>query len=109
MQRLKEEGNMRNYANRRRRSPFCLFPGYNWCGPGFSGPGRPINAVDAACKAHDKCYLTYRDYCACDQAFIRRLEELQTPYSREGRHAHKMLHYMRTQRIFTCGFRKPRF
>ena len=29
-------------------------PGTNWCGPG--GGGTPTTRVDAACKAHDRCY-----------------------------------------------------
>ena len=28
--------------------------GSHWCGPGGAGP--PINALDAACKAHDQCF-----------------------------------------------------
>ncbi|MCP3028417.1 phospholipase [Halobacillus sp. A5] len=101
---------MRKYKYRR-RSPFCLFPGYNWCGPACSGPGEPVNAVDAACKAHDQCYLYYGDYCACDRAFIRRLEELQNPYTIEGRHARMMLRYMKAQKVVTCGLslKKPWF
>ena len=41
---------------RKGRFRFCVFPGYNWCGPGCNGPGAPINELDAACKAHDICY-----------------------------------------------------
>lgn len=28
----------------------------NWCGSGYSGPGTPIDDVDACCKSHDQCY-----------------------------------------------------
>src|SRR5260370_31958327 len=28
--------------------------GTHWCGAGGAGP--PVNELDAACKAHDKCY-----------------------------------------------------
>nr|WP_226585647.1 phospholipase [Halobacillus litoralis] len=87
-----------------RRPRFCLFPGYKYCGPGCSGPGEPLNAVDAACKKHDECYRYYRDYCACDEAFIRRLERLQNPYTEEGRQARVIYKYMRLQRLFTCSF-----
>ena len=56
-----------------RRPRFCVFPGYNWCGPGCNGPGEPINEVDAACKAHDICYRGYEDRCKCDSEFLHRL------------------------------------
>ncbi|AXI08531.1 phospholipase [Oceanobacillus zhaokaii] len=92
--------------NRRRRSPrFCIFPGYNWCGPGCSGPDKPINAVDAACKEHDICYRKTRDYCRCDDQFVNRLTKLQDPYTEEGRQARLMLQYMRIQRDINCLFR----
>lgn len=91
---------------RRRRSPrFCVFPGYNWCGPGCSGPDKPINDVDAACKEHDICYQKTRDYCRCDDQFVNRLAKLQDPYTEEGRHARLMLQYMRIQRDINCLFR----
>lgn len=86
------------------RPRFCLFPGYNYCGPGCSGPGNPLNAVDAACKQHDECYRYYGDYCMCDRAFLHRLKQLQNPYTQEGRHARMMYKYMKLQQIFTCGF-----
>ncbi|MBF0807631.1 hypothetical protein E4U03_03235 [Rothia nasimurium] len=28
----------------------------NWCGPGHSGPGEPIDLLDSRCKDHDLCY-----------------------------------------------------
>ncbi|QAS52625.1 phospholipase [Halobacillus litoralis] len=87
-----------------RKPGFCIFPGYNYCGPGCSGPGAPVNAVDAACKEHDECYRYYGDYCACDTAFIKQLEMLQNPYTIEGRHARTMYKYMKMQRFFTCAF-----
>lgn len=84
----------------------CIFPGYKWCGPGCSGPGTPINRVDAACKAHDECYLNYgpRSRCKCDIEFLRRLETCRNPYTKEGRQANTIYQYMRAQKIFTCGF-----
>ncbi|RDW19428.1 phospholipase [Oceanobacillus arenosus] len=93
--------------NRRGRgSPrFCIFPGYNWCGPGCSGPDKPINAVDAVCKEHDICYRKTGDYCRCDVQFVNRLAKLQNPYTEEGRHARLMLQYMRIQRDINCLFR----
>ncbi|RWZ52168.1 phospholipase [Halobacillus fulvus] len=90
--------------NHRFRPRFCLFPGYKYCGPGCSGPGVPLNAVDAACKEHDECYAYYGNYCECDLAFIEKLKHLQNPYTTEGRHARLMYNYMKFQRFFTCSF-----
>lgn len=88
----------------RRRSPrFCIFPGYNWCGPGCSGPGAPINEVDAACKAHDECYSRGRDRCECDRAFLERLRPNINPYTQQGRHARLLYNYMKLQSSFTCN------
>jgi hypothetical protein len=46
----------------------------NWCGPGNSGPGAPIDAVDQVCCLHDKCY-TDRGYldCSCDRDLVARM------------------------------------
>jgi len=43
----------------------------NWCGPGHSGPGTPVDAVDEACCRHDQCYCD-RGYfdCSCDRGLI---------------------------------------
>jgi hypothetical protein len=48
----------------------CLFPGYRWCGPGCSGPGAPVNDVDACCKGHDDCLQSGRSRCYCDKKFM---------------------------------------
>ncbi|WP_081672926.1 phospholipase [Pontibacillus marinus] len=80
----------------------CIFPGYKYCGPGCSGPGAPVNAVDAACKAHDECYRLFGPSCHCDQIFLRRLYQLQNPYTEEGRHARVLYNYMKLQMLFTC-------
>ncbi|QHE53574.1 phospholipase [Pontibacillus sp. HMF3514] len=81
---------------------FCIFPGYKYCGPGCSGPGAPVNAVDAACKAHDECYRFFGPSCHCDQVFLSRLYELQNPNTEEGRHARVLYNYMKLQTLFTC-------
>lgn len=41
----------------------------NYCGYGrVNGDFRlpPVDALDAACKAHDACYMRIPDHCACD-------------------------------------------
>lgn len=90
-------------ARRRNGKPrFCVFPGYNWCGPGCSGPGAPINDVDAACKAHDECYRRGNNRCECDREFLRRLEPKINNYTPKGRHARTLYNYMKLQTAFTC-------
>ncbi|MGM8211168.1 phospholipase [Virgibacillus sp. W0430] len=82
---------------------FCLFPGYNWCGPGCRGPGAPINAVDAACKAHDFCYKKYGPSCTCDRAFLEQLRPLINSHTQQGRQAKIIYNYMKLQSFFTCS------
>lgn len=89
---------------RENRGPrICVFPGYNWCGPGCNGPGEPINEVDAACKAHDKCYRGYGDRCKCDSEFLRRLRPHINQNSEKGRRARTLYNYMKIQTRFTCN------
>lgn len=80
----------------------CIFPGYNWCGPGCSGPGAPINNIDAACKAHDECYRMNGSRCVCDKELLHRLQSFRNPYSREGRQANIIYNYMKVQSFFRC-------
>ncbi|MFC5131892.1 phospholipase A2 family protein [Paeniglutamicibacter kerguelensis] len=43
----------------------------NWCGPGHSGPGEPIDAVDEACCRHDTCFREQGyDDCDCNRTAI---------------------------------------
>lgn len=62
----------------------------NWCGPGLSGPGDPVDSLDSACKQHDNCYdaaeIPYEDYAecrpgdkrSCDQAFVDSMNALDS-------------------------------
>lgn len=88
---------------RNRGIGFCVFPGYNWCGPGCHGPGAPTNDVDAACKAHDDCYRMGGNRCDCDQEFLNQLYHKIDPYTQKGRHARLLYHYMKVQTSFTCN------
>lgn len=81
---------------------FCIFPGYNWCGPGCSGPGAPVNKVDAACKQHDMCYRKHGNRCECDQFFLNRLRPMINSRTQEGRHAQTIYNYMKFQTALTC-------
>lgn len=62
----------------------CIYG--RWCGPGCSGPGAPLDDVDACCQAHDRCYSA-RGYssCSCDRALLSCLapkRDLSTPKGR---------------------------
>jgi hypothetical protein len=88
-------------GRREARSGFCIFSGYKWCGPGCSGPGKPINAVDACCKVHDEC-LRFRSQCECDRKFLRCLRPKVGLTSEKGRTAALMYTYMKIETTFTC-------
>lgn len=48
------------------------FPVYgNWCGPNY-GAGKPIDAMDACCMHHDRCYddTAIYNHCSCDHALL---------------------------------------
>jgi Phospholipase A2. len=48
-----------------------LFHGH-WCGAGDENRAAPVDALDAACRAHDLCYeRAGRGACACDKAFLK--------------------------------------
>nr|WP_264805137.1 phospholipase [Cytobacillus sp. NCCP-133] len=92
----------------RKRSSRCLFPGYNWCGPGCSGPGAPKNAVDACCRSHDQCWTSGRSKCRCDQEFLRCLRPKVNMFNEEGIIAGIMYIYMNIQSNFTCSPNRKR-
>jgi hypothetical protein len=47
-----------------------LFHG-NWCGVGDVNRASPVDALDAACRAHDLCYERVgRGACQCDKALL---------------------------------------
>jgi hypothetical protein len=48
-----------------------LFHG-NWCGTGDANRASPVDAFDAACRAHDLCYEKVgRGACSCDRTFLK--------------------------------------
>lgn len=57
-------------VNRFNKKGFCLPGGYRYCGPGCSGPGKPINYVDSCCQKHDACINRYGHCYQCDQMLI---------------------------------------
>ncbi|MBU3093913.1 hypothetical protein KPL35_17940 [Clostridium sp. CF011] len=47
------------------------FPFYGkWCGPGYSGPGTPIDNIDNCCKTHDNCYGGGGNKKNCDMQLV---------------------------------------
>ena len=83
-----------------RKRKNCLFPGYRWCGPGCSGPGAPINDVDACCKAHDQCIERYGYSYQCDRKFVNCLRPKVNFYTRKGRTAALMYGFIKVQLAF---------
>jgi hypothetical protein len=60
----------------------------NWCGPGQSGPGAPVDPIDQACCRHDICFCERGyDRCGCNLDLIEGLSEavLDSRSSAEGR------------------------
>lgn len=84
---------------RRRKFGLC-YPGYRWCGPGCSGPGHPVNAVDACCKGHDECYRRYGRSKYCDQWLLRCLYPKINPYTKMGRDARVIYNIMKLYSAF---------
>ncbi|WP_343069255.1 Parvovirus coat protein VP1-like protein [Lysinibacillus agricola] len=72
--------------HRYRKFGFC-YPGYKYCGPGCSGPGRPINAVDSCCKLHDECYARYGRSRYCDEMFQKCLRPQMNANNKMARDA----------------------
>ncbi|WP_083935090.1 phospholipase [Bacillus sp. 1NLA3E] len=94
-------------SSHERNQGLCLFPGYRWCGPGCSGPGAPINDVDACCKSHDKCLRKERSRrCQCDREFVNCLRPKVNFHSEKGRTAALMYGYMNFQTMFSCSIPK---
>ncbi|MEH7333924.1 phospholipase [Neobacillus drentensis] len=85
---------------------FCIFPGYRWCGPGCSGPGAPINEVDACCQKHDQCLNKGISSCQCDKEFMDCLHNKRNRETDKGRKAALMYDFMKVRTSFTCGQRK---
>lgn len=86
-----------------RKRPRCIFPDYRWCGPGCSGPGFPINDVDACCQRHDRCLDRGISSCECDYAFIECLRPKMNNHTQKGRNASLMYKVMKLKTFFTCG------
>ncbi|WP_228550168.1 phospholipase [Salinibacillus xinjiangensis] len=81
----------------------CVFPGYRWCGPGCSGPGAPINDVDACCKRHDFCLKRGRSFCECDREMMKCLRNKKSLSTKKGRVAALMYIYFILQSLITCS------
>jgi len=51
----------------------------NWCGPKHAG-GSALDPLDAACRRHDLCTYSTRDYdCGCDLLFMDELRRRSWP------------------------------
>lgn len=65
---------------------FC-YPGYRYCGPGCTGPGVPVNAVDACCQSHDECYALTGRTKHCDDIFQQCLNQYKNSSTKMGKDA----------------------
>ncbi|RFU64473.1 phospholipase [Peribacillus saganii] len=93
---------MKRNKKQKRRTSNCIFPGYRWCGPGCSGPGAPLNAVDACCKMHDRCLGQGVPTCRCDSEFMNCLRSRRHKFSDEGKTAAIIYQIMKLKTLFTC-------
>jgi hypothetical protein len=91
-------------SRKRRKNPLslCVFPGYRWCGPGCSGPGAPINDVDACCWKHDQCLKRGISPCQCDKEFIDCLRPKRNAQTEKGKKAALMYNAMKLKNSFFC-------
>lgn len=80
--------------NRHRGICFC-YPGYRYCGPGCSGPGKPTNPVDACCKLHDECYSKYGRSKYCDNMLQNCLYPKINNHNKMGRDAKLFYNYFK--------------
>ncbi|WP_243300217.1 phospholipase [Bacillus litorisediminis] len=85
---------------RQKRPSRCIFPGYRWCGPGCSGPGAPVNDVDACCMRHDICYQRGGLRKRCDIEFMNCLRSKRNPRTKKGRQANLMYRFMQLKTAF---------
>ncbi|WP_456276294.1 Parvovirus coat protein VP1-like protein [Bacillus sp. AK128] len=76
------------------------FPGYRYCGPGCSGPGAPVNRLDAICREHDLCYQRTGSRRICDDIFLNRIRPLTDQRSQMARDARVMYRLMNLNRSF---------
>ncbi|MDL4843121.1 Parvovirus coat protein VP1-like protein [Aquibacillus rhizosphaerae] len=67
---------------------------YRYCGPRCSGPGAPINQLDAICMQHDACYQRFGASPRCDQLFLNRVRPFIGQPGRIGRDATFMYRVM---------------
>lgn len=84
------------------RKPRCAFSGYRWCGVRCSGPGAPVNEIDACCMRHDLCLHRGIHPCQCDHTFMECLRPKMRGHSRESRHASLMYHAFKLKNTFRC-------
>ena len=84
---------------RGRTKGFC-FPGYRYCGPGCSGPGAPVNAVDSCCQIHDACYAKYGRTKFCDEQFQQCLNRYTNSPTKMGKDARLFSKAVRLKNLF---------
>ena len=62
----------------------------NYCGPHHGDPAyaeEPIDAVDGACKKHDRCYEGLYQSCDCDVSLVSELKQVLATNQELSAHA----------------------
>ncbi|MFC4322271.1 Parvovirus coat protein VP1-like protein [Litchfieldia salsa] len=75
------------------------FPGYRYCGPNCSGPGAPVNRLDAICKQHDACYRKFGSNPICDERFLNQLKAIMNSRTKMGKDARYMYNAIQLKRL----------
>ncbi|MHC0036218.1 phospholipase [Pseudoneobacillus sp. C159] len=88
--------------SRNKRHSGCIFPNYRYCGPGCSGPGAPLNDIDACCKKHDRCLGRKESECCCDRELLKCLRSKMHRDHPRGRDAALMYGAMKVKTVFSC-------
>ncbi|CDX45426.1 conserved exported hypothetical protein [Mesorhizobium sp. SOD10] len=96
-----------------RPSPFVIG---NYCGPGTRTgdlSAKPVDRLDAACRAHDACYIARHNHCDCDGALVasaRKIRDDRTAPRKMRSEAELLIATFTFPvcRIFPQGFLPPR-
>lgn len=76
------------------------YPGYRYCGPGCTGPGKPVNVVDECCRQHDLCYEMGYPKRYCDEYFQFCIYPYINSHTKMGREAAFFSNMIKMRKFF---------